>query len=64
MKHVIDRFGEKARMEIFDGEHFAAYINVSDSPTFFAWVFTFGGGITAPKDVLASCRGMAKAAVP
>lgn len=39
---VIDRFGRDIPI-IADGEnHFIAAVNVADSPTFFAWVFTFG----------------------
>ena len=40
---VIDRFGRDIPI-LPDGEnHFIATVNVADSPTFFAWVFTFGG---------------------
>jgi predicted DNA-binding transcriptional regulator YafY len=65
MKHIIDRFGEKVKTEILDEGHFAAYVSVPASPTFFSWVFTFGGGIkiTAPKDVLASYRKAARTAL-
>jgi len=54
MKHVIDRFGENVKTVILDPEHFAAYVSVPASPTFFAWVFTFCGGIRieAPEDIL------------
>ena len=41
---VIDRFGDKVFIEK-RGEHFLVNANVSVSPTFFAWVFTFGGKI-------------------
>jgi hypothetical protein len=53
MKHVIDRFSENVKTEIIDEGHFAAYVRVPASPTFFARVFTFQGGIkiTAPDDV-------------
>ena len=62
MKHVIDRFGESVKTQILDPEHFTAFVKVPASPTFFAWVFTFGGGIqiTAPKDVAHSFREAAK----
>ena len=64
MKHVIDRFGEGIKTKILDMKHFAAYVSVPASPTFFAWVFTFGGGIkiTAPEDVVASYKDMLQAA--
>jgi len=58
MKHVIDRFGENVKTQILDPEHFAAYVNVPASPTFFAWVFTFGGGIRieSPEDIARDFR--------
>ena len=64
MKHVIDRFGEKVKTEVLDRKHFAAYISVPASPTFFAWVFTFRGEIkiAAPEDVAGSYRDMARKA--
>jgi len=60
MKHVIDRFGEVVKTEILDTEHFIAYVNVPASPTFFSWVFTFGGSIriTSPEDVVERYREM------
>ena len=65
MKHVIDRFGEDVKTEITDEEHFTAFVRVPASPTFFAWVFTFEGGIkiTAPDDVAESYRKMLKTAL-
>ena len=65
MKHVIDRFGEDVKTEILDRERFAAYVRVPASPTFFAWVFTFGGAIrvAAPGDVAGSYRDMLTAAL-
>ena len=60
MKHVIDRFGEDVETEILDADRFAAHVRVPASPTFFAWVFTFGGAIriAAPEDVANSYREM------
>ena len=60
MKHVIDRFGEEIKTNILDPEHFAAYVSVPASPTFFAWVFTFGGAIkiTEPENIAVSYREM------
>lgn len=54
MKAVVDRFGEDVPTRPFDCAHFIATAEVSVSPTFFAWVFTFGGKIqiTSPKDVV------------
>jgi len=61
MKHIIDRFGENVKTEIISEETFAAYVTVPASPTFFAWVFTFDGGIkiTAPEDAANEYRDMA-----
>ncbi len=39
---VIDRFGEDVFMRPEGDERFVASVPVSVSPTFFAWVFTFG----------------------
>lgn len=42
MKDIIDRFGEDVQTEPYDYRHFTATAEVSVSPTFFAWVFTYG----------------------
>lgn len=65
MRHILDQFGEGVNTEIIDADRFAAYVNVPPSPTFFAWVFTFGGGIriTEPEDVLEKYRDMIKKAL-
>ena len=50
---VIDRFGEEVQILKEDDEHFLVHAKVTVSPTFFAWVFTFGGKIKikSPKEV-------------
>jgi len=65
MKHIIDRFGEDVKTEKSDNEHFTAHVHVPVSPTFFAWVFTFGGGIKIdePEDVRMRYREMAMTAL-
>ena len=65
MKHIIDRFGEGVVTNTQGDKHFTAHISVPASPTFFAWVFTFGGGIkiTEPDDVVSSYREMLKTAM-
>ena len=65
MKHIIDRFGEDTETKIIDAKHFAAYVRIPASPTFFAWVFTFGGSIriTAPEDIAGSYKDMLKKAL-
>ena len=39
---VIDRFGDDARLAIYDGDSFTASVEVSVSPTFLSWLFQFG----------------------
>lgn len=53
MTVMIDRFGENVRTDIADQNHFVAHVNVSVSPTFFGWIFSFAGRITiiSPTDV-------------
>ena len=65
MMHIIDRFGEDVKTEILDADRFAAHVRVPASPTFFAWVFTFGGAIriAAPDDVAANYRDMLTSAL-
>ena len=43
MKAVIDRFGSDVQTSILDEEHFLVTAPVSLSPTFYGWVFEFGG---------------------
>ena len=52
MNSVIDHFGEQAKTKPVDDTHFLLTAEVSLSPTFFAWVFQFGGKvqILAPMD--------------
>ena len=45
MNGVIDHFGEQARTKPVDDTHFLLTAEVSLSPTFFAWVFQFGGKV-------------------
>lgn len=39
---VIDKFGEDVSIRKSDDKHFLVTTNVNVSPTFYAWVFTFG----------------------
>ncbi len=45
MNTVIDHFGTKVRTRPVDEEHFRFDAEVSVSPTFFSWIFEFGGMI-------------------
>ena len=53
MNSVLDHFGEKAKTRQTDETHFELTAEVSLSPTFFAWVFQFGGKvkIQSPSEV-------------
>lgn len=53
MKQIIDRFGEDVDTQDLEDGTFETRVNLSASPTFYAWVFTFGGGIqiTSPDSV-------------
>lgn len=45
MKSVIDRLGEDVQTRLFACTHFIATVEVSVSPTFFVWIFTYNGKI-------------------
>lgn len=62
MNAVIDRFGEDVFVLREDEEHFKVRVTVDVSPTFFAWIFTFGGKmkITAPESVKEQFNNVAK----
>ena len=45
MKYVIDRFGDRFPFEPGDDGTFTCEVNVRLSPTFYGWVFGFGGDI-------------------
>lgn len=61
MKSIIDRFGENVKTAILDDEHFSATIDVSVSPTFYGWVFSFGGRmeIVSPERVASDYLALA-----
>ena len=53
MKSVVDRFGDTVQTKPMDCGHFLVTAEVSVSPTFFSWVFTYNGRIRilSPKSV-------------
>ena len=65
MNTVLDHFGEKVRTWKTDEEHFAFSAEVSVSPTFFAWVFQFGGKIQilGPQSVKDAYMSLVKNAI-
>ena len=65
MKGVIDKFGMDIKVQVRDEEHFSTKVMVCASPTFYSWVFQWGGKIkiTAPKDVMKGYRELVKKAM-
>ena len=60
MKGVIDMFGTDIKVKQKDKSHFLTKVSVCTSPTFYAWVFQWGGAvkITAPKETMEEYRTM------
>ena len=61
MKSVIDQFGEEVETHVVDDtQNFLAKVTVSVSPTFFGWIFQFGGRICVlgPDDVVQGYKDM------
>jgi len=63
MKYVIDRFGMKFETEAATEDTTYCYVDVCLSPTFYGWVFGFGGEIKIcePDSAIEELRSMAKA---
>lgn len=45
MKNIVDKFGRDVQTELYDADHFKATIHVCTSPTFYGWIFQWGGKI-------------------
>jgi len=45
MKYIIERFGEDVQTTAYDMTSFRTIVEVELSPTFYSWVFTFGGKV-------------------
>lgn len=62
MRYFIDYFGQNFDTEPVDEDHFRAKIFVCPSPTFFGWIFGFGGDIRilGPEDVVKKYKEMAQ----
>ena len=60
-KYIVDRFGTKLNTKQISDDRFTAVVDVSLSPTFYAWVFQFGGGmrILSPKKAVNGIMKMA-----
>lgn len=60
MKHVIDRFGMDVETKTKSKTHFKAKVKVYPSPTFYSWIFRFGGDmkLVGPPQVREDYRKM------
>ncbi|MEZ3436114.1 MAG: transcriptional regulator [Lachnospiraceae bacterium] len=60
MKTMVDRFGEDITTLVYDENSFKVTVEVSTSPTFFGWIFGFGGKvlILSPESVKEEYRQM------
>ena len=58
MKAIIDKFGTKVHTKAVDKDHFLATVKVCTSPTFYRWVFGWGGmmRIEGPEEVQSHYR--------
>ena len=65
MKGVIDKFGTDFPVKVKDKTHFMTKVSVCTSPTFYGWVFQWGGAIriTAPKEIVEEYREMVQKAL-
>lgn len=65
MNSVIDHFGDNADIISVDEHNFNIVVEVSLSPTFFAWVFQFGGKIKilGPSDAIKKYNDLLKASI-
>lgn len=65
MKYIVDRFGEGVRTKSLSADRFKAYVDVVLSPTFYAWIFQFGGAIKIrnPKSAVQEMKAMTEAII-
>ena len=65
MKYLIDNFGEDIDTTVVDENAFKAAVNVCTSPTFYRWVFGFGGKIKiiSPANVAIEYKQMLQDAI-
>ena len=63
MKGLIDKFGKDFKVKVVDDAHFSATVKVCTSPTFYGWVFQWGGKIRilSPEETREEFRRMARA---
>ena len=65
MKYVINRFGLDVETEELSEDKFLAKVPVDLSPTFYGWVFQFGGGIRiiGPEEAVGAYKEMVDKAI-
>lgn len=65
MKGVLDKFGMDITVKKADPKHFRTKVKVCTSPTFYSWVFQWGGKvrIEGPENVMMEYREMAQKAL-
>lgn len=65
MKTIIDRFGEDVQTAVYDDDHFVAAVDAALSPTFYGWIFEFGGKLRllSPKAAVDEYRAMLQRAL-
>ena len=66
MNSVLDHFGDRASTEPVDEHTFRLTAEVSLSPTFFAWVFQFGGKVRllGPEEAIEKYQSLLRAGQP
>ena len=64
-RYVADRFGDKLETKPFSSDSFEVTVDVSLSPTFYAWLFGFAGGIRilAPSEAVKEYNEMLQSAL-
>jgi predicted DNA-binding transcriptional regulator YafY len=65
MKYVVDRFGDKFSFEPGNDDTFTCEVEVCLSPTFYGWIFGFGGDIRiiSPEYAVQSIIQMSKSMI-
>jgi hypothetical protein len=65
MKYIVDQFGRDIKIKRAGKGWFGLMVSVCASPTFYSWVFQFGGNvkIKGPEDVKEEYRRMVNIAI-
>lgn len=62
---IIDKFGKKSSFSPTDDGEYTVVVNAAMTPTFYSWIFTFGGEIkiTAPEKAVSEYKEQLKSAM-